>query len=156
MVGSSVNLLGGLDRMRLLSIVLLACAMLPLGTQPKEAKAAQSDLCAALASHQARPDVAFRPGVDVNGAPVAPADIGRSAVELPEVMEFEITVDLAGARRPEARRPGPRQSSPVHGEGFVGVVTLLPDGVVLFNGRPLEMPEEIALRQFCATPEAGR
>src|SRR5690606_3673073 len=147
--------------MRFLPAGLLACAAFLFAAQSSATEAAHGDLCAALVSHRAGPDVAFRPGVDVNGAPVVPADIGQSAVELPEVMEFEITVDPAGVWRPESRRseprrPGPRGSSPVYGEGFLGVVTLLPDNVVLFNGRALEAPEEIALREFCATRGTGR
>ena len=51
--------------------------------------------CAVLAKHQPRPDVAFQPGMDVHGKPVAPADLqdGPPALMLPDKIQFDITVN---------------------------------------------------------------
>lgn len=51
--------------------------------------------CKRLTRHQARADVAYKPGVDVRGNPVAPADAsGGFTIPLPDVFEFNVTKDL--------------------------------------------------------------
>lgn len=51
--------------------------------------------CKRLIRHQARADVAYKPGVDVRGNPVAPADAsGGFTIPLPDVFEFNVTKDL--------------------------------------------------------------
>jgi hypothetical protein len=58
--------------------------------------------CRLLERHQPAPDVAYRPGVDVRGRPVAPADLGGApGFELPPVLEFTLALDPFeyGARR---------------------------------------------------------
>lgn len=51
--------------------------------------------CKRVIRHQARADVAYKPGVDVRGNPVAPADAsGGFTIPLPDVFEFNITKDL--------------------------------------------------------------
>ncbi|MFN4088149.1 MAG: hypothetical protein ACK4QW_03775 [Alphaproteobacteria bacterium] len=98
--------------------------------------------------HRPEPGVAYRPGRDVGGRPVAPADLGGPAIDLPEVPHFEVTVDLPRGRRGGGRIvPG--------GEALVGILTLLPNGGLLFNGRPVEPAEDAALRAACG-PELDR
>ncbi|MDO8606289.1 MAG: hypothetical protein Q7R40_07125 [Phaeospirillum sp.] len=62
--------------------------------------------CSRLIQHQPAPDVAYKPGVDVRGKPVASADADPSRAEfarkvLPEVLEFPITINPMnyGARK---------------------------------------------------------
>lgn len=51
--------------------------------------------CKRLIRHQARADVAYKPGVDVRGNSVVPADAsGGFTIPLPDVFEFNITKDL--------------------------------------------------------------
>src|SRR5690606_14696963 len=51
--------------------------------------------CRLLVKHVPSPDVAYRPGVDVNGDPVAPADLdGGYRVALPGTVRIPITVLL--------------------------------------------------------------
>jgi hypothetical protein len=51
--------------------------------------------CKRLIRHRARADVAYKPGVDVRGNPVVPADAsGRFTIPLPDVFEFHVTKDL--------------------------------------------------------------
>ena len=51
--------------------------------------------CRRIVSHRPGGDVAYQPGVDVRGRPVAPADLGgRPRLDLPESYSFDITVDI--------------------------------------------------------------
>ncbi|MEX0694654.1 MAG: hypothetical protein WD075_09440 [Rhodospirillales bacterium] len=52
--------------------------------------------CQRVVRHQASADVAYKPGVDVRGNAVAPAEAsGGFTIPLPDVFEFNITRDLA-------------------------------------------------------------
>lgn len=62
--------------------------------------------CSRLIQHQASADVAYKPGVDVRGKPVASADADPARAEfakklIPEVMEFPVTINPMnyGARK---------------------------------------------------------
>ncbi|RMD62947.1 MAG: hypothetical protein D6826_06185, partial [Alphaproteobacteria bacterium] len=58
------------------------------------ARLTKSD-CARLVKHVPAPDVAYRPGVDVRGRPVTPADVdGGVSIAVPETIEIPIKVDL--------------------------------------------------------------
>src|SRR3546814_8990549 len=48
--------------------------------------------CSRLVEHSAAPDVAYRPGVDVRGRSVAPADLPGSRIDVqpPEAIEFTV------------------------------------------------------------------
>ena len=65
----------------------------PTGTAPR-ARITEKD-CRRVVRHQARADVTYKPGVDVRGKPVAPADMaGGFTIPLPDVFEFNVTKDL--------------------------------------------------------------
>ncbi len=76
----------------------------PLQAQGTEAAKAEPEApkvritkkdCRRLVRHQASADVAYKPGVDVRGNAVVPADIsGGFTIPLPDVFEFNITKDL--------------------------------------------------------------
>ena len=52
--------------------------------------------CNRLVRYQASANVAYQPGIDVRGNPVAPADAGGGfTIPLPDVYEFAITKDLS-------------------------------------------------------------
>jgi hypothetical protein len=52
--------------------------------------------CRRLVRHQASAEVAYKPGVDVRGNPVVGADVnGAFTVPLPDVYEFNVTIDLS-------------------------------------------------------------
>ena len=89
------------------------------------------------------PEVAFQPGVDVHGRPVAPADLRTgSALQLPTSFPVLITVDVLqdfGLAGPQAG---------LAGEAVLG--TLLVDGDELyFNGRPLDPPGRAFVERAC-------
>jgi hypothetical protein len=100
--------------------------------------------CARLVKHRPDPGVAYRPGVDVHGDPVAPADLhGRPDLNLPERVEIPIEVEL------DARYGLPPDAS-FEGDVAVGTVTVdLKTGRARFNGRPLTADDEAALRARC-------
>ncbi|MBT5841795.1 MAG: hypothetical protein HOH80_22545, partial [Rhodospirillaceae bacterium] len=51
--------------------------------------------CQRLVRHQARADVKYRPGIDVRGRKVAPADLhGGSPIKIPNVITFDVKFDI--------------------------------------------------------------
>jgi len=97
--------------------------------------------CRALATHQPAPDVAYRPGVDARGRPVAGADLAPSAPVLSPSFTFDLNADLA-----PYLPAGSRLAMPQMG---VGRVTLGPDGKVLFNGQQVGQGDGAALAAAC-------
>jgi hypothetical protein len=96
--------------------------------------------CSQLVSHVASSDVAYRPGVDVNGNAVAPADLNaQPQIAVPDVISIPVTIDLAtnlGIDTPFLARP------------TVGEVQITRDGRVTFNGQPIggHAQQELAKR----------
>jgi hypothetical protein len=88
--------------------------------------------CKALVRHMPDDDVAYKPGVDVRGKAVAPADLnGGSPIlkSLPKEIEFPVTInffDYTGIAVPDG----------VSGEQSIGKITYR-NGRVYFNGEPL-------------------
>ena len=99
--------------------------------------------CRKLVRHQPAPDVAYKPGVDVKGRKVAPADINDAPqIKVPETITFDAAVDL--------RRFGIPNSSPLFQPNVgIGRVDVQPDGRVFFNGERLGNPEVTALEELC-------
>jgi hypothetical protein len=105
--------------------------------------------CDRVVKHVPDADVAFKPGIDVRGKPVAPADLGGgSALTLPDMIEFNLTVDVLNEL-------GVSSDSPLAPEAPEGDVTLgtitydLLSGAVTFNGQPLGDPELAAIAAGC-------
>jgi len=101
--------------------------------------------CDRLVDYVEPPGVAYQPGVDVNGRPVAPADLdGGWQMQLPDYISIDITRDLPD------RFGLPRDSRLFAAEAFIGVVDIdLRDGRVRFNGSELSDPETRALAALC-------
>lgn len=97
--------------------------------------------CDRLAVHAPSADVAYTPGVDVDGNAVAPADLNGSApIAMPEVISIPVTVDLAanlGIATPFLARP------------TVGEVQVSSDGQVTFNGQPVGGKAQKDLARRC-------
>ncbi len=101
------------------------------------------DVCALLTEHEPDADVAFTPGVDVNGNPVAAADLpGSPQLELPD--GYAIPIELL---IPMAEGIGPEDSA-LRAKVIAGRVDLVGDDL-LFNGQPLETDVETRLRAAC-------
>ncbi|MFD1627929.1 hypothetical protein [Azospirillum griseum] len=100
-------------------------------------------LCRALARHQPAPDVAYKPGVDVKGRPVAPADLpGSAGTMATPPIDIPLTIDLA--RRMGVRLPGGGLPT----DTVIGRMTL-DGGRLLLNGQPLGGTSEAELIALC-------
>lgn len=105
--------------------------------------------CASLMLHVPDADVAYRPGVDVNGNAVAPADLSPTpSIPLPDTVTIPITLDLASRL---GIPPGGNADYLARPE--IGKVTVTADGRVAFNGVPLTSDAQHALARRCQ--EAG-
>ncbi len=87
--------------------------------------------CRKLVRHQPLADVAYRPGVDVRGRRVAPADLdGGTNVAVPQEIEISIDVELD-------ETIGAAASGLYEPEAKIGKV-VYKNGRAWFNGQPLE------------------
>jgi hypothetical protein len=98
--------------------------------------------CQWVTRHHPSADVDYQPGVDVNGDPVAPADLpGNGGIDLPKDINIAITVNTA-------KRLGIPANDLYKGEVQVGMVTLR-GNQVLFNGKPIQPDAEQELLVLC-------
>lgn len=97
--------------------------------------------CASLTAHVPAADVAYQPGVDVNGNAVAPADLnGGTQIAVPDVISIPVTIDLAtslGIATNFLARP------------TVGTVEVTADGRVSYNGQPIGGDAQQELAKLC-------
>jgi hypothetical protein len=97
--------------------------------------------CSQLVTHVASSDVSYRPGVDVNGNAVAPADLNaQPQIAVPDVISIPVTIDLAtnlGINTPFLARP------------TVGEVQTTRDGRVTFNCQPIGGSAQQELAKRC-------
>lgn len=112
--------------------------------------------CLRLVKHRPDPGVTYQPGVDVDGNPVADADLyDRPRLDLPERLDIPIEVDLPD-------QYGLPVDNSFKGDVQVGTVTVdVETGRATFNGQPLTSAAEEALRIRCQTilqngPSEGR
>ena len=99
--------------------------------------------CLNLVRHRPDPDVTYRPGVDVNGNAVAPADLPSSAGS---AMAGDVVIDLKRPLGQTAQVPPGVAGSDLH----MGVVSVdLASGQVLVNGRPIDSESETIVLEAC-------
>ncbi len=99
--------------------------------------------CTRLVEHRSAPDVAYKPGVDVRGKKVAPADLPGSSAMIKAPKQVEIAISF----NPLRGAAGSRLDS---SELIVGTVQFnLETGVATFNGQPLTDPEQDELARKC-------
>lgn len=119
--------------------VLLAVAA---GSAVAQTVVVDTAACRRLVQYQPSADVAYRPGVDVQGRAVAGADLDPAPPVLAGEFTFDLNVDLAGRV--------PAGSGLFQPQLGVGRVSIRPDGQVAFNGRPLGNADQAALAELCA------
>jgi hypothetical protein len=124
-------------RRALIAVILLAVAS---GALPMAAQTIAERDCRRLERHVPAADVAYRPGVDVRGRRVAPADLTPSAAIVPERLAIYLGVDL---RQRLGLPPGMIADLPL---GIIEVDS----GIVLFNGQPLAPDAAAGLAAACA------
>ncbi|WP_377808953.1 hypothetical protein ABNQ38_27235 [Azospirillum sp. A29] len=103
-------------------------------------------LCQRLTRHVPAADVEYRPGVDVNGRAVAPADLPGSAGAQPPIpIDLPLSVDLA-------RRMGVALPSVPYLPNDITAVWLSVVGDRLYlNGQPIDPGAEERLYAYCRT-----
>ncbi|WP_247875758.1 hypothetical protein [Azospirillum sp. TSH100] len=103
-------------------------------------------LCQRLTRHVPAADVEYRPGVDVNGRAVAPADLPGSAGAQPPIpIDLPLSIDLA-------RRMGVALPSVPFLPNDVTAVWLSVVGDRLYlNGQPIDPGAEERLYAYCRT-----
>jgi hypothetical protein len=101
--------------------------------------------CARVVAHVPDPAVAYQPGADVLGRPVAPADLSPPQLVTPPRIGFLLSVDLAR-----------RLNLPfgLSGDLPLGIVTV-ENNQLLFNGRILGDDTQAALAAACAGAAQG-
>ena len=98
--------------------------------------------CNAVVAHVADAGVEYKPGVDVRGRPVVPADVGGSTqLNLPDEISIDIGIDLE-------EKYGLGSSGKYTGEGVIGKVTVK-DGKAYFGKQPLDNAEQNAIAAAC-------
>ncbi len=127
-------------------LVPLAITALVLATGPAFAqKATITDQdCRQIVAHVASSDVNYKPGVDVYGHKVAPADLpGSSQIQPPQNFTIDANIDL--------HKFGVPNSSPLLlPSANVGKITVEDGGRrVYFNGQPLGDTDQRALADYC-------
>lgn len=133
--------------MRYLMIVILASLAVPAFAA--DGPELLPEVCQMMVAHEPAPDVAYKPGVDIQGKPVVEADIVPSPVTVPDKISFDITVDLA-------QYVGLNVPAGVKGDAKVGTILVDKGGHITFNDRPVEGDAEAALRALCKEePAAG-
>lgn len=99
--------------------------------------------CRELQRHEPRDDVTYKPGVDVRGKPVAPADLGGgSTLGLTDELSFDLTVRLADF----LRQPPPRGIS--ESIARLGRVAVRGNDVT-FNDMPMTGPAVAEIVALC-------
>ncbi len=125
----------------LIMILLVAGPALAQPTVPVELR--PRDCAHLVTEHVPADEVAFQPGLDVRGHPVAPADLPSSArLRLPETIEIALDFPLRDLLRARNFPPGL--------DGAVQLGWLVWDGrSFTYNGQPLGDPALAALAAAC-------
>ncbi len=89
-----------------------------------------AELCRTAQKHKADDDVAYKPGVDVSGNPVIPADLNAQPAPIPENIAIPLTVNLA--ERFHIAIPEGMELKP-----DVGMIYVYRDGRVIYNDQDL-------------------
>jgi hypothetical protein len=116
------------------------------GATPVTKASMTAEDCRHMVQYIPSDDVAYQPGVDVNGNPVAPADIpsGQGQIKIPDQITINFGIDLAGKYG-------------VSGDGFQTATdeTLfkikydLASGGLTVNGQPLGPQDSRAVAKAC-------
>jgi hypothetical protein len=111
--------------------------------------------CQKLVQHVPNDDVTYKPGVDVRGQPVAPADLGGGyKLDIPETIDIQIGLDLADrlGRRESPRQgidPPVRKVMPFEGKAPLGVLSIK-GNEAYWNNQRLMPQDEALLAEACS------
>lgn len=109
----------------------------------------QTDDCRQIVSHVPADDVAYVPGVDVNGNAVVPADLGGGyGITAPDEVNIDIRLDLAERLGLGGDDFSSGASALLSGEGVVGRVTVRGNDIY-WNDEKLARDSYAALSAAC-------
>jgi hypothetical protein len=141
----------------LFSALGILCSFFALNAHAETVKLSTGD-CTKLVQHQPADDVTYKPGVDVRGKPVAPADLGGGTnMQIPDEIDIHIGIDLADrmAWRGSAASaiPGLPPSGPTrrvlpYEEASVGMLTIIGNDAY-WNGERIAPQDEALLAEAC-------
>lgn len=127
--------------MKILMMIMLGA----LAAWPVHAEDRMPMECQLLPVHVSNNDVAYKPGVDVKGKPVVPADLNAPMMELPQTIVIPLTINMAD-RLKTNNIEGLNLESPL------GMVEIFPNGRVVYNDQDLT-PQVYALCGRETVPE---
>ena len=105
-------------------------------------------LCRSLVQYQPDPSVAYQPGVDVHGKPVAAADLpGGAQIKMPDKINIPLTVNLAQALNLDTSAY-PYNQLGAGTEATLGIISV-EGNQVTFNGQPLSDAQQDKLAVLC-------
>jgi hypothetical protein len=138
--------------MTLLVTALMSATCVSVAAPPADPDAPDPALCRALVKHTPDADVAYQPGVDVDGNAVAPADLpgSQTNMKLAQEIEIPLTVSLAKVLNLNTSTFPANQLGPGT-EAQLGKFTIEGDKV-LFNGEPLTDTQQDNLAVLCMQP----
>ncbi|MBV8548794.1 MAG: hypothetical protein JO126_05000 [Alphaproteobacteria bacterium] len=134
--------------------VIIVMSLLLIGmAPPARAAASQVDprLCQALVQYTPSADVAYQPGVDVHGKPVAPADLpGTPAIAVPDKINIPLTMNMAKLLNLNTTA-FPNNALGAGTEAQLGTITV-EGNKVSFNGQTLTSDQQDKLAVLCMQP----
>jgi hypothetical protein len=146
----------------LFSALGIFCSVFALSAHAESVKLSTGD-CSKLVQHQPAADVTYKPGVDVHGKAVAPADLGGGYnMPMPEEINIQIGIDLADrlalrdARKANQANAGSgvpaqtpvRKVLPYSGTAPIGMLTVKGNDIY-WNGERIAPQDEAALAEAC-------
>lgn len=141
------------------TLSLIAAALLLLAAEPGAAQAPQpapvsEELyvtrqdCKQLVTHHPDPGVEYKPGTDVHGKYVAPADLpGQQSVALPDKIEFDLRLNPLAYAPQQGNAPSGALSNTNINLGHVEVDLL--SGQAKLNGHALDGEQTRIVTEAC-------
>ena len=147
--------------LNLISAVALTASCVTFTAHAADVAVSTTD-CSKLVQHVPADDVTYKPGVDVHGNAVVPADLGGGTnITMPEQIDIQIGIDLADrlalrdARKNAANTPGlPGATAPIRkvlpysGTAPIGVLTIKGNDAY-WNGERIAPQDDVLLADAC-------
>jgi len=131
----------------LISAVAIASSSIGFTARAETVKLSTGD-CSKLVQHVPADDVTYKPGVDVRGRPVVPADLGGGGtITIPEEIDIQIGIDLADRLALREAR-GTRPVLPFEGKAALGTLTIKGNDA-FWNGTRIAPQDEALLAEAC-------
>ncbi len=148
----------------LFSAVTIVASSITFSAQAENVSLSAS-ACQQMVQHVPADDVTYKPGVDVHGKPVVPADLGGGpTITMPDQIDIQIGIDLADrlalrdvkkAQAPTPGLPGSmtpaqpvRKVLPYEGKASMGVLTIKGNDA-FWNGERIAPQDEVLLAEAC-------